>query len=218
MIGVLRALCVSCVVMSCACAGTAQPDSLIDEAPGSAQLFARADEMITSGDADGAAIGCDRARRALALESPEGDDAAGNARAAFCDAEVERVRWEALRLDSQDISELKNTLDAKLEGLHTVRAGYQMVFTFEVMEWTYAAGVREAGMYEHFGEVLITSTTPQNLSEEAAKMYREQIAGVAEPMFADARKRYALIVDRADEEGFTSAYIELARAKITESP
>ncbi len=214
---------VACVATSMGgCAGSMEPDEVAEVTPdrsASAHLFDEADGMVARADADGSQRACELAREALAREALEGEDAkAGEARAAFCDAEVERVRWESIAMDSDDMNELRASLERKIAGLTSVKLRYEAVYPFAVMEWTLAAGTREASLYDHFGEMLLASPTPGMLDEESAEVYRQQLSDIATPLLDDADKRYALVVAKADELGFSSAYIDIARAQLKPAP
>ncbi len=205
-----------CVVVLGACAATVEPEGeaeLVDPTPqGSVHLFGEAEKMIAQNDREGAERACALSRDASkreALNEVEAADAF--ARTAFCFAEIERLEWENLRLDSSDMEEVKSQLDAKIQAMEKLRSTYQEVIDMGSIEWTLAAGTRTGDIFVHFADAITNSPTPTILDDEASALYREQLEDVATPLYAEAGARYARVVKMAEEKNAEGAYVTHAK-------
>ena len=217
---------IGCVAVLGACAGTVDPDvdgeeqELVDRTPdGSAHLFGEAERMIAKGDIEGAERACLLSKDALSKEALDEDEAASaQARTAFCFAEVERLSWELIALDSEDMSEIKAQLETKVAGHRKLAERYQQVMEMGSQEWTLASATRVGDIFVHFADSILASTVPPALAEDQRVIYREQLEQLADPLYREAGTRYAKVLAKAEEDGVEGTYVDHARSMSKQYP
>ena len=136
--------------------------------------------------------------------------AARAAEAQFFLVEGQLDDWEQLEIPAE-IQHQQGALKKIIEGQKALIDGYEAVWRLEDPNWTLASAFRIAHVFERFGTKLRQAPIPFEEGTEEHGIYRDQLLSTAEPLEAEALKRYEKVLEEAERENIETPWVERAR-------
>lgn len=144
------------------------------------------------------------------------------AKASFFMAEIDFVEWDKIQLRGK-LKAQEQALKRKLEGAQKLRARYEAVYEYLSLEWTMAAGYRQANIKQRFATALYDADVPFPEDSEEYFMYKVQLEDIAVPLEDEAVEDYEAVIRQARQKRIVNEWTkkvlnELNKYKPAEFP
>ncbi len=137
------------------------------------------------------------------------------AQAQFFLGEIYRLRYQMVSLDpNQRADELAKDLEYKAELLLSAQGHYLRAIRMGNRYWSTASGERIGGLYESLYEHLVSSPVPQELDEEEAQVYRQELRKKIRVLITKAINVYERTLEAAERVGAANPFVERTRESL----